>query len=110
MQTQGVENFLGMVKGNKELETSLRDAMMSASSSEQALEKAAALAQAQGFQISAADLKADLPKISVPTPKSGELGDAQLEGVSGGAFYNWAKATTGSTSFACYICAMGTSG
>jgi predicted ribosomally synthesized peptide with nif11-like leader len=110
MQAQAVEKFLSMVKSDKTLETSLREAMVSASSSEQAIEKAAALAQAQGFQISAADLKANLPKIAVPKPPSGELADSQLEGVSGGRFWNWAKETTGSTSIACYICAMGTSG
>jgi hypothetical protein len=110
MQTQAVEKFLGTVKTNKALETSLRDAMLNASSAEQAFEKAAALAQAQGFQLSAADLQANLPKIAVPTPASGELGDAELEAVAGGRFWNWAKETIGSTSFACYICAMGTSG
>jgi len=110
MENVVVQKFLTMVKADKSLETELQKAMLSAGSPEAALEKAVGLAKGRGLEITAADLKAQLPKISLPpSSKNEELGAAELELVAGGQM-NWAKACTGSTTVYCYICAMGTSG
>jgi hypothetical protein len=111
MESQAVQKFMDMVKADEALISELQTAMMSAGSPTAALEKAVEMAQARGLRITVEELQSELPRIAVPgVSKSGELSDGELASVSGGRFYNWAKETIGSTTFACYICAMGSSG
>jgi hypothetical protein len=109
MADQTVQKFLDMLKQDKALQAQVQKEMLSAGSADAALDKAAAIAQGKGFKLTGADLKVQLPSVAVPTAK-GELNQEQLEAVAGGRFWNWAKETIGSSTFACYICAMGTSG
>ena len=109
MEKAAVQKFLELVKADKALEADLQKQMMSAASPEAALQKATDIAKTKGLNFSAGELLTALPAINIQPP-SGELSASELEGVSGGRFWNWAKETTGSTSIACYICAMGTSG
>lgn len=109
MAATTVQQFLEMLKQDKALQEQVQKEMLSAGSPDAALAKAAAIARGKGIPLSGDDLKAGLPAIAVPSAK-GELNESQLEAVAGGRFWNWAKETIGSTSFACYICAMGTSG
>lgn len=109
MENPAVRTFLDLVKADKALEQDLQKSMLSATSPDAALEKAAELARGRGFSFSAAELLSALPAVALPK-QSGELSTTELDGVSGGRFWNWAKETIGSTTIACYICAMGTSG
>lgn len=109
MENAAVRKFLDLVKADKSLESELQKQMMTAPSPEAALQLATDVAKAKGLSFSAGDLLGALPAISVPA-QTGELSATDLDSVSGGRFWNWAKETTGSTTIACYICAMGTSG
>jgi hypothetical protein len=111
MKNQAVQKFLDMVKADKSLESELQGAMLSAASPKAALEKAVDLAQVRGLRITAEDLRSQLAQIPVPpSSMSGALNDAELGAVAGGMVMDWARATIGSETIYCYICAMGTTG
>jgi predicted ribosomally synthesized peptide with nif11-like leader len=109
MASTSVLQFIDLLKQDKDLQGQVQKEMLSADSTEAALSAAAAIASAKGIELSGEDLKADLPKIAVPLVTD-ELTENELRAVSGGRFWNWAKRCIGSDTFACYLCAMGTSG
>jgi hypothetical protein len=105
MAQSTINEFLAVVAANRELEAEMGKVLKNTSDPKVAIGTVVEMGAKNGFRFSAEELSEFLAR-----PKgSGELSAAELEGVAGGKM-NWAKATIGSTTIYCYICAMGTSG